>query len=114
MSSVSYGSLNAGLGWSFNSHIGFNYYPFKVRPLSFYIGSQACLITEVNLDDPFTNYGSQAGIYFPVGFQITTLKGFTLQFEAGYNIFKEDYSQRNSQPTIFAIRIGKTWFKQKR
>lgn len=108
-----YFSLNAGFGWGTSGHIGFNYYPLKVRNC-IYIGAQACLLTQINLGDYFTNYGSQTGIYFPVGLQLTALKGFTFQFEAGYNIFKEDYSQRNTQPFIFAIRIGKTWFKQKR
>jgi hypothetical protein len=106
-------SLNAGLGYGLNSHIGINYYPFKVNPVRFYIGGQACLLTEVNLDDLVSNYGSQFAIYFPIGLQYTAPKGFTLHFECGYNLYKEDYSQRNTKPFLYTIRIGKTWFKKK-
>ena len=108
-----YFSLNAGFGWGSSAHIGINYYPFKVRNC-IYIGAQACLITQINLGDAASNYGNQVGFYFPIGIQLIAPKGFTFHIEGGYNIFKEDYSQRNTQPVIFTIRIGHTWLKQKK
>lgn len=107
-------SLNAGIGIGGNSHIGFNYYPFDISAARFYLGGQACLLTEIDLESIASNYGSQAAVYFPVGIQVTAPKGFTLHFEGGYNIFREDYSQRNTQPFLYTIRIGKTWFKKKK
>ena len=107
-------SANAGIGWGGNMHIGVNYYPLKVQQSSLYIGAQICRLTEVDLDQFIGNSGSQAGMFFPIGFQLTTHKGFILNFEVGYNIFKTDYSQRNTQPFLFALRLGKTWFKHMR
>ena len=107
-------SLNAGIGAGMCIHIGFNYYPLKVSPFSLYFGGQLCRLTLVDLGNLVENHGSQAGFYLPVGLQYTAPKGFTLQFEGGYIIFKEDWGQRNTQPFLYTIRIGKTWFKQKK
>ena len=106
-------SANAGIGWGGNLHIGVNYYPFKVGQSSFYIGTQICRLTEVDIDQFVGNYGAQPALYFPIGVQLTSKNGFTVHLEAGYNIFQENYSQRNTQPFLFTLRLGKTWFKQK-
>ncbi len=106
-------SWNAGVGMGFNSHVGFNYYPFKVSRLSLYTGGQVCLLTEVDISSLFNIYGSQIGGYIPIGLQFTGPKGFTLHLEGGPNFFREDYSQRNTQSFLYTVRIGKTWFKQK-
>ena len=104
-----YFSLNTGVGWGTSSHIGFNYYPLKVRKC-YYVGGQVCLETDPDLDSFTKNYGSQLGIYIPIGFHAISPKGFTFNCEVGYNFCNEDYSRH----FIFAIRFGKTWLKQKK
>lgn len=101
-------SLNAGLGIFFNLHAGANYYFLNTSNVNIYAGSQICYITELSLDNIFSNYGGQPAIYFPVGMQYIADKGFTLGLEAGFNLFKDDYAQSNTSPFLFALKIGYT------
>jgi hypothetical protein len=109
-----YVSVNAGIGLGGNAHLGSNFYPIKVRPATIYVGLQVCRLTRINLNSLGKNYGGQAGLYFPIGVQLTSAEGITLMFEGGYNWFKDDYYQRNTQPFLFTFRVGKTWFNKQK
>ncbi len=100
-------SINAGFGFGTDAHIGANYYLTRKQFSGLYLGAQVCRIAEMNLDKLIDfNTNSQTGLYIPVGVEFNSKRGFIFSAELGYNMVKTDYDQLNTQPFVFAIRLG--------
>ena len=107
-------AITTGIGLNANLHAGLNYYLFD-RSLSrttFYVGFQIITVKEY---DEFNSEETEqlAGIYFPIGMEFISPKGFTLQVEAGPNILNGNGEQANTGPFQIAFRIGKTVFPER-
>ena len=48
------------------------------------------------------------GVYFPIGYELITQKGFTFQIDVGPNLVKENWGQGNTFPIMGSIKIGIT------
>ena len=90
--------------------LGLNYHFLKDRAQSggsLYIGIQVSRINQIKLSGFPRTEVNTISIYFPVGLEIIAHNGFTLAIEVGPNFPGEDFSQRNTTPKLFALRIGK-------
>ncbi len=99
-------SLNAGLGFNIDAHIGTNFY-FSKRNLSkgaFYAGAQFCSYRIFKFN--FTGKERQLAIYFPLGYEYISEKGFSFQVDIGPNIFQKDWGQFNTFPIMASLKIG--------
>ena len=119
-------SLNAGLGADLGIHIGANAYltDRSLKHFAWYGGVQLYLIREFQFStgNIFGSWGSssttnkresQAGIYFPIGFEYIAKKGFTVQMDVGPNLVGKDWAQTNTAPIMGSLKIGYT-FKPRR
>ena len=99
-------SLNGGLGFNLDAHIGTNFY-FTKRNRSkgaFYFGTQFCSYRIFKFN--FTGKERQLAVYFPVGYEYIGKKGFSFQVDIGPNIIQKDWGQYNSSPILASIKIG--------
>jgi hypothetical protein len=99
-------SLNAGLGFNIDAHIGTNFY-FTKRNKSkgaFYAGTQFCSYRIFKFN--FTGKERQLAIYFPVGYEYIGKKGFSFQIDIGPNIIQKNWGQYNSLPILASLKIG--------
>jgi len=87
-------SVNAGLGFNMDAHVGSNIYIVKGENSRkyMYVGLQLSTIQLFILDG--SNSGiRQLGVYFPIGYQSMAMKGFTFQIDVGPNITKENWEE---------------------
>jgi hypothetical protein len=107
-------SLNLGLGYTANFHIGTNFYIIERShsPSSIYTGLQF-----VGYNDSY-EFGGEGekwlGIYLPLGYEYVGQKGFTFQLDLGPSFFGKKYFTGDTPSTYFfwSIKVGKT-FKRK-
>ena len=107
-------SVNAGLGFNRDAHVGSNIYIVKAENSTkyMYVGLQLCTIHQYLLDG--SNSGiRQLGVYFPIGYQSMAMNGFTFQIDVGPNITKENWDQANTSSFFGSIKIGITPKKKK-
>ena len=100
---------NFGIGIIGDIQLGFNYHFLKDRAQSggsLYIGIQVSRINEIKLSGFPRTEVNTISIYFPVGLEIIKHNGFTFAIEVGPNFPGEDFSQINTPPKLFALRIG--------
>jgi len=103
-------------------HLGTNFYLTNrnIKRFAWYGGLQLYLIREFqfNTGNIFGSMGSssttnkresQAGIYFPIGFEYMAKKGFALQIDIGPNIVGKDWAQTNTAPIMGSFKIGYTF-----
>lgn len=111
-------SVNGGLGFNLDFHVGMNYYFSKreTRGSSFYLGLQATryrrydILNFLNLTktEPLT----QLGLYLPIGFEYAGRKGIVFQFEAGPNFVSDQWYGNdnrlgyNTFPVMISFKIG--------
>jgi len=105
-------SLNVGVGFLLDAHIGTNVYVTNrsKKRTSFYLGAQLATLREINIIG--SSRERQLGIYIPIGFEYIATKGFTMQVDIGPNFVDDDWGQVNTIPFIGSIKIGYT-FKKK-
>ena len=100
---------NFGIGIIGDIQLGLNYHFLKYRARSggsLYIGIQVSRINQIKFDGFIRSEVNTISIYVPVGLEIIEHSGFTFAIEVGPNFPGEDFSQRNTTPKLFALRIG--------
>lgn len=114
-------SLNIGIGFGLDAHLGFNTYLNNrdLKRFAWYIGAQGYVVHEVSFNtgnifgDSETSSSnkrdSQIGLYIPIGFEYIAKKGFTLQLDIGPNFVKNDWDQINTAPIMGSLKIGYTF-----
>ena len=102
-------SINAGIGLNLDAHIGAGYYLIKSQNSGhrMYLGAEFVTIQMFQLSGDMSGV-RQLGIYFPIGYELITKKGFTLQFDIGPNVVKENWGQINTLPLTGSIKLGLT------
>lgn len=101
-------SLNAGLGFNIDAHIGTNFY-FTKRNKSkgaFYAGAQLCSYRIFKFN--FDGKERQLAFYVPVGYEYISKKGFSFQVDIGPNMIQKDWGQYNTLPFLASLKIGFT------
>lgn len=114
-------SLNVGIGFGLDAHLGFNVYLNNrdIKRFAWFTGLQAYLIHEVSFGsiNIFGDSGSsgrdkrdsQAGLYVPIGFEYIAKNGFTIQLDLGPNFVQHDWGQTNTAPIMGSFKIGYTF-----
>lgn len=101
---------NFGIGFIGDIQFGVNYHFLKDRAQSggpLYIGVQVSRINQIKLSGPIRSEVNTISIYIPIGLEFIKDNGFTFAVEVGPNFSREDFSQINTTPILFALRIGK-------
>ena len=71
-----------------------------------YVGLELCTIRMFELSGDAGI--RQLGIYFPIGYESISKKGFTFQIDIGPNFVNENWEQINTSPIMGSIKIGIT------
>jgi len=102
-------TVNAGLGFDLDAHIGSSYYLIKSENSGkrMYVGFELSTIQMILISGDMSGV-RQIGVYFPIGYELITQKGFTFQIDIGPNLVKENWGQFNTFPIIVSIKIGIT------
>ena len=81
-------SVNFGLGFNLDAHIGSNFYFTKrnEHKSAFYLGAQLCSYRIFKFD--FTGKERQVAVYVPFGFEFIGKKGFSFQIDIGPNFIQ--------------------------
>lgn len=103
-------SLNLGLGYTANFHLGTNFYLVERSnsPSSVYTGFKF-----VGYNDSYV-FGGEGekwlGIYLPLGYEFVGGKGFTFQLDLGPCFFEKKYftDDTPSAYLFWSVKIGKT------
>ena len=101
---------NFGIGIIGDIQLGLNYHFLKDRAQSGgspYIGVQVSRINQIKISGPIRSEVNTISIYIPIGLEFIKHNGFTSAIEVGPNFPGEDFSQINTAPILFALRIGK-------
>lgn len=108
-------SINAGIGFNMDVHLGSNFY-LKNRSKSsssLFLGAQIIAYRAFHPFGPyFGDHDTQMGLYIPFGYEYLGKKGFTLQVDIGPNFVKEDWGQTNTIPFFGSLKIGYTFKKR--
>lgn len=99
-------SLNGGIGFNVDAHIGTNLYLTKRNQSkgAFYIGTQVCSYRIFKFN--FTGKERQLAFYFPVGYEYIGKKGLSFQVDIGPNIIQKDWEQANTLPILASLKFG--------
>jgi hypothetical protein len=103
-------SLNAGLGYTSNFHLGTNFYIIErnLSSSSLYAGAQF-----VSYDDSYEfgggpDYERHLGVFIPVGYEYVGKKKFTFQIDIGPAFLEKKSSESKSVFIFFAFKFGIT------